>query len=77
MSHYPDMIVSAALNYEPHQLTHYLRELAADFHAYYNSHQFLVEDAALRDARLALIKAAQQILLNGFKLLGISAPESM
>lgn len=74
---YPDMIISAALQYEPHLLTHYLRDLAADFHAYYNSHQFLVDDVALRDARLALITATRQTLLNGFNLLGITAPESM
>ena len=77
LSRYPDMIISAALEYEPHLMTHYLRDLAADFHAYYNSCQFLVEDAALRDARLALISAVKQTLLNGFNLLGISAPESM
>jgi arginyl-tRNA synthetase len=77
LSRYPDIIVNAALQYEPHLLTNYLRDCAADFHAYYNSHQFLVDDAALRDARLALISATRQILLNGFDLLGISAPESM
>jgi arginyl-tRNA synthetase len=77
LSRYPDIIVDAALNYEPHLLTNYIRELAADFHAYYNSHQFLVEDAALRDARLALITAVRQVLLNGFNILGISPPESM
>jgi len=77
LARYPDMIRNAALAYEPHQLTIYLRELAADFHAYYNSHQFLVDDAAVRDARLALIAATRQTLLNGFNLLGISAPESM
>ncbi len=77
ISRYPDMIVNAALHYEPHQLTNYLRDLAADFHAYYNSHQFLVEDTGLRNARLALVTATRQTLLNGFNLLGISAPESM
>lgn len=77
LSRYPDIIMTAALQYEPHQLTQYLRDLAGDFHAYYNSHQFLVEDAALRDARLTLISAVRQVLLNGFNLLGISAPESM
>jgi len=77
LSRYPDMITNAALNYEPHVLTNYLRELAADFHAYYNSHQFLVEDKNLRDARLALISAIRQILLNGFSLLGITAPTTM
>jgi arginyl-tRNA synthetase len=77
IARYPDMIINAAVNYEPHQLTHYLRDLAGDFHAYYNSHQFIVEDAALRDARLALVMATRQLLLNGFTLLGITAPESM
>lgn len=77
ISRYPDMIISAALHYEPHQLTNYLRDLSADFHAYYNSQQFLVDDAGLRDARLALIAATKQTLINGFNLLGISAPESM
>ena len=77
IAHYPDMIVNAALEYEPHQLTNYLRELAADFHAYYNAHQFLLDDAGLRDARLTLVVAAKQVLLNGFCLLGITAPNSM
>ncbi len=77
LSRYPEMIINAALHYEPHQLTHYLRDLAADFHAYYNSHQFIVEDVGLRDARMALVMAVRQVLLNGFNLLGISAPESM
>jgi arginyl-tRNA synthetase len=77
LARYPDMIVNAALNYEPHMLTHYVRDLASDFHTYYNSHQFIVEDAALRNARLALVTATKQILLNGFNLIGISAPETM
>lgn len=77
LSRYPDMIVDAAVNYEPHLLTNYLRDLATNFHSYYNSQQFLVEDAALRDARLALISATRQVLQNGFGLLGITAPESM
>lgn len=77
LSRYPDVISNAALQYEPQQLTNYVRDLAADFHAYYNSHQFLVDDAGLRNARLALIYATRQTLLNGFNLLGISAPESM
>jgi arginyl-tRNA synthetase len=77
LSRYPEVVEAAALNGEPHQLTHYLRELANDFHAYYNAHQFLVEDAALRDARIKLILAARQGLRNGLNLLGVSAPESM
>lgn len=77
LTHYPDMIMNAALRYEPHQLTNYLRALAANFHAYYDSHMFLVDDDALRDARLALITAVKQTLLNGFNLLNITASESM
>jgi arginyl-tRNA synthetase len=77
LSRYPEVVESAALNEEPHQLTHYLRELANDFHTYYNAHQFLVEDEALRDARLKLILAGRQVLRNGLNLLGVSAPERM
>ncbi len=76
-SRYPEVVETAALNHEPHQLAHYLRELANDFHAYYNAHTFLVENDDLRDARLNLINAARQVLSNGLGLLGVSAPESM
>ncbi|HLB43632.1 MAG TPA: arginine--tRNA ligase [Gammaproteobacteria bacterium] len=75
--HFPNIIIDAALQYAPHQLTNYLRELSTHFHAYYNSHQFIVDDDALRDARLALISAVRQTLFNGFTLLGIQALESM
>jgi arginyl-tRNA synthetase len=77
LSRYPEVVEAAALNHEPHQIAHYLRELAYDFHTYYNSHQFLVEDDALRDARLNLILATRQVIRNGLNLLGVSAPESM
>lgn len=77
LSRYPEVLEAAALNHEPHQLAHYLRELANDFHTYYNAHQFLVDEAGLRDARLTLIQAARQVLANGLALLGVSAPESM
>jgi len=77
LSCYPDMLINAALQYEPHLLTNYLRHLATDFHAYYNSQQFLVDDVNLRQARLALIAATQQTLKNGFQLLGIRALETM
>ena len=73
----PEVVEQAALNEEPHQLAHYLRELANDFHTYYNAHQFLVADELLRDARIKLILAARQVLKNGLNLLGVSAPESM
>jgi arginyl-tRNA synthetase len=74
---YPEVVEAAALACEPHQLVHYLRELANDFHVYYTTHQFLVDDAGLRDARLSLIRAVQQVIANGLGLLGVSAPEAM
>ena len=77
LSRYPEVVEAAALNHEPHQLAHYLRELANEFHTYYNAHQFLVEDSRLRDARLALIEATRQVIANGLGLLGVSAPDSM
>jgi len=77
LARYPEVVESAALNEEPHQLTHYLRELANDLHTYYNAHQFLVDDAGLRDARIKLILAVRQVLRNGLGLIGVSAPESM
>ena len=77
LSKYPDVVETSALNEEPHQLTHYVRELANDFHTYYNAHKFLIEDANLRDARLKLILATRQVLRNGLNLLGVTAPEKM
>ncbi len=77
LSRYPEVVEAAALNEEPHQLTHYLRDLANDFHTYYNAHQFLVDDEALRDARIKLILATREVLRNGLNLIGVSAPESM
>jgi len=77
LNRYKEVIMLAATQYEPHQLTNYLKDLATDFHSYYNSHQFLVEDVNLRNARLALIDATRQVLANGLQLLGISTPESM
>ncbi len=77
LSRYPEVVESSALNQEPHQLSHYLRDLANDFHTYYNAHQFLVDDEGLRDARIKLILAVRQTLRNGLNLLGVSAPETM
>ena len=74
---YPEVVEKAAVNAEPHLLVHYLRELANQFHTYYNAHQFIVEDDAVRNARLNLISAASQVIHNGLHLLGVSAPESM
>ncbi|MFD2231701.1 arginine--tRNA ligase [Alkalimarinus sediminis] len=77
LSKYPEVLNNAAINLEPHALTHYLKELAADFHTYYNAHKMLVEDADLRDARITLGMAVRQVLANGLNLLGVSAPEEM
>ncbi|MCB1773662.1 MAG: arginine--tRNA ligase [Gammaproteobacteria bacterium] len=77
LSRYPEVVETAALNEEPHQLTHYLRDLANDFHTYYNAHQFLVDEANLRDARIKLILATREVLRNGLNLLGVDAPEQM
>ena len=77
LARYKDMIISAARQHEPHIVTNYMKELATDFHTYYNAHQFLVEDENLRNARLALISASRQVIRNGLKLLGVSSPESM
>lgn len=74
---YPDMIDAAARNYEPHNVAHYLRELAGAFHTYYNAHRVLIEEAELRNARLALSLATQQVIKNGLTLLSVSAPDSM
>ncbi|MBI3186457.1 MAG: arginine--tRNA ligase [Gammaproteobacteria bacterium] len=74
---YPEIVEKAALGEDPHLLCHYLRELANDLHTYYNAHQFITDDATLRNARLTLILATRQVLKNGLKLLGVSAPESM
>lgn len=77
LARYPEMIEEAAIAAEPHQVAHFLRELAQGFHAWYNAEQFLVEDASLRDARLNLCLALQQVIRNGLELLGVSAPETM
>ncbi len=77
LSRYPEVISLAARNRAPHTLAHYLRDLANDFHTYYNAHTFLVEDQDLRDSRIALIVAVRQVIANGLAILGVSAPESM
>ena len=77
LSRYPEVLEAAALNHEPHQLANYLRDLANEFHTYYNAHQFLVDDTKLRDARLSLNLAVKQVIKNGLELLGVSAPEAM
>ena len=77
LSRYPEILNSAAEQFEPHSLAHYLRELAGDFHTYYNAHKMLGEETAVRDARITLACAVKQVLHNGLTLLGVSAPEEM
>ena len=77
LSRYPEVIELSALQRAPHTLVHYLRDLANDFHTYYNAHTFIVEDGPLRDARLMLVLGLQQVVANGLALLGVSAPEKM
>ena len=77
LSRWPDVVASAGEHLEPHLVAAYLHELAQAFQSYYNDHQFLVDDADLRNARLALAQATRQVLANGLALIGVSAPESM
>ncbi len=77
LSRYPEMVELAANNRAPQTLVHYLRDIANDFHTYYNAHAFIVDDADLRDARLHLISAARTVIANGLGILGVSAPEKM
>jgi arginyl-tRNA synthetase len=74
---YPQSVQAAARELAPHQIAFYLREVAAEFHSYYNSERFLVADAPTRLARIALAAAVRQVLRNGLALLGVSAPEKM
>ena len=74
---YPQVIENAAQELAPHLIAFYLKGLAADFHSYYNASRFLVEDEALKLARLALIAAVAQVIRNGLAILGVSAPEKM
>jgi arginyl-tRNA synthetase len=74
---YPEVIENAARDLAPHSVAFFLKELAGEFHSYYNAERFLVEDAALTRARLALALAVRQILRNGLALLGVTAPEKM
>jgi arginyl-tRNA synthetase len=77
LSRYPEVIDLAANNRAPQHLVHYLRDLANDFHTYYNAHAFIVDDARLRNARLTLVSAARVVIANGLAILGVSAPEQM
>jgi arginyl-tRNA synthetase len=74
---YPEVVAGAAEELAPHALAFWLKDLAAEFHGYYNAERFLVDDPALRSARLALLAAVRQVLRNGLGLIGVSTPERM
>ena len=77
LADFPDELALAARELSPHLVTFYLRELAAQFHSYYNAEQFLVDDARVREGRLALVVATGQVLRSGLAVLGVSAPRKM
>lgn len=77
LAEYPEIVLDSALTYAPHQISYYLRELANEFHTYYNACQILVEDNELRNARLSLVCTIRQVIHNGLNLLGVDAPETM
>lgn len=77
ISEFPETLTVAAKECAPHTLCFYLKDLAGDFHAFYNAERVLVDDEKIRNARLALLMAARQVLRNGLDLLGVSAPEKM
>lgn len=77
LSRYPEVVDAAATAQAPHTLAHYLRDTADAFHSYYNAHGFIVSEPDLRNARLMLVLAAQQVFANGLALLGVSAPDHM
>ena len=77
LSRYKSVLESSAIQYEPHQLAYYLKDLSTQFHSYYNACKFIMDDNDLTQARLSLIHATRQILINGLSILGVSAPESM
>jgi arginyl-tRNA synthetase len=77
MARYPEIVRYSAENMEPHRITYYLMNLASAFHAYYNKHRVLTDEASLTIGRLYLVIAVKKIIRNGFSLLGVSAPEKM
>ena len=77
LAKYPDMLTAAAVDFAPHDVTFYLRELAASYHSYYDAERILVDDERVKTARLALVAATAQVLHNGLAVLGVSAPRRM
>ena len=77
LAKYPEMLTAAAVDFAPHDVTFYLRELAACYHSYYDAERILVDDLLVKQARLALVAATAQVLHNGLAVLGVSAPQKM
>ena len=77
LAKYPEMLTAAATDFAPHDVTFYLRDLAASYHSYYDAERILVEDEVVKHARLALVAAVAQVLQNGLAVLGVSAPQIM
>ena len=77
LAQFPDLLQAACDDMAPHAIVFYLKDLASELHSYYNAERFLVDDEALRVARLALLEATRQVIANGLALLGVSAPERM
>jgi arginyl-tRNA synthetase len=77
LAKYPDMLTNAAQGFAPHDVTFYLRDLASQYHSYYDAERILVDDAVVKTARLALVSATAQVLRNGLAILGVSAPTKM
>jgi arginyl-tRNA synthetase len=77
LARYPEMLTAAAADFSPHDVTFYLRELGSSYHSYYDVERILVDDEAVKRARLALVAATRQVLQNGLAVLGVSAPQKM
>lgn len=77
MADFPELVATAADDLSPHSIVFYLKDLAAEIHSYYNAERVLIDDAAQRQARIALLTAARQVLRNGLGIVGVSAPERM
>ncbi|MDM0013979.1 arginine--tRNA ligase [Variovorax sp. J22P168] len=77
LAKYPEMLTAAARDFAPHDVTFYLRELAASYHSYYDAERILVDEEPVKLARLALVAATARVLHNGLAVLGVSAPQKM
>ena len=77
LARYPEVLRMAANDFAPHDITFYLRDLAAAYHSYYDAERILADEPGVRQARLALVAATAQVLRNGLRILGVSAPEKM